>query len=117
MGEGRAVREVSYFTFLQLSRMADGQNNTVFTKWTSSSNIHASAEQCIACAYESRAAAAGGGAGEAHLAPGAPAASACLGSRHIPSVRTFFWRVFSYAINPEAPPKTALIDREAAAAE
>lgn len=60
--------------------MADGQNNTVFTKWTSSSNIHASAEQYIGCAYEKQAAGAGGGAGQAHLAPGAPAASARLGA-------------------------------------
>ena len=69
MGEGRAVREVSYFPFLQLRRMADGQNNTVFTKRTSSSNIHASAEQCVGCAHEKQGGCGRRGAGQAHPAP------------------------------------------------
>lgn len=72
-------------TFLQFSGMADGQNNTVFSEWTSSSNIHASAEQCTGCAYEKQAGAGAaprcgtrGIAGQRHI-PAVPAAPGALG--------------------------------------
>lgn len=106
---GRGAREVSHFTFLQSSGMADGQNNTVSPKRTSCSNIHARSPQCLA---ESERLQAGCGSG------------APVPTSHSPT-SILQPRSPAHSCSPSLPPASpelcvrplAVIDRETAAAE